>query len=247
MAEAIERRGLVDAAVLAYHFRRAGIVDARAVDYAAAAGEQALERLAFDQAVAFFTQALEAAEDVEADADRRCALLIRLGTAQRLAGVAAYRETLLSAAGLARDLGDAERLAQAALANNRGFWSIAGALDEDRVQVLEDALGAVGPADTTIRARLLALLALELAWRDPELSRLGLADEAVAMARRLGDETCLLEVWRTTLFSTWVADRVPALVAEVPAMLELAEGIGEVSRSSSFARRLRPQRGDGRA
>lgn len=230
VAEALERRGLVDPAVLAYHFRRAGIVDARAVDYAAVAGEQALERLAFDQAVAFFTQALEAAEDVEADADRRCALLIRLGTAQRLAGVAAYRETLLSAAGLARDIGDNAQMAQAALANNRGFWSIAGALDEDRIQVLEDALSGVGPADTTIRARLLALLALELAWRDPELSRLGLADEAVAMARRLGDDTCLLEVWRSTLFSTWVADRVPALAAELPAMLELAERIGDTQQ-----------------
>ncbi len=227
VAEALEQRGMADAAVLAYHFRRAGIIDARAIDYAAAAGEQAIERLAFDQAVAFFTQAMEAAEDVEADADRRCALLIRLGTAQRLAGVAAYRETLLTAAGLARDVGDAGQLAQAALANNRGFWSIAGALDEDRIQVLEDALSAVGPADAPVRARLLALLALELVWRDPALTRIGLADEAVAMARRLGDDNCLLEVWRSTLFSTWVADRVPALAAEVPAMLELAEGIGD--------------------
>ncbi len=230
VAEALERRGMVDAAVLAYHFRRAGITDARAVDYAAAAGEQALERLAFDQAVAFFTHALEAAEDVEADSDRRCALLIRLGSAQRLAGVAAYRETLLSAAGLARDIGDAEKLAQAALANNRGFWSIAGVLDEDRIQVLEDALSAVGPADTIIRARLLALLAVELSWSDPQLSRLDMADEAVAMARRLGDDTCILEVWRSTLFSTWVADRVPALAAELPDMLELAERIGDAQQ-----------------
>ena len=164
---------------------------------------------------------------MEADTDRRCALLIRLGTAQRLAGTAAYRETLLGAAGLAREIGDAGQLAQAALANSRGFWSIAGAVDEDRIQVLEDALSAVGPEDTIIRARLLALLAVELSWRDPELSRLGLADEAVAMARRLDDDACLLEVWRTTLFSTWVADRVPALAAEVPALLELAEEIGD--------------------
>ena len=50
------------------------------------------------------------------------------------------------------------------------------------------------------------------------------------MARRLDDDACLLEVWRTTLFSTWVADRVPALAAEVPALLELAEEIGGRAR-----------------
>jgi hypothetical protein len=58
VAESIERRHSRDTAALAYHFGRAGGGDIRAVDYAAAAGDQALEVFAADQAAAFFTQAL---------------------------------------------------------------------------------------------------------------------------------------------------------------------------------------------
>ncbi|MGD0593539.1 MAG: BTAD domain-containing putative transcriptional regulator [Acidimicrobiales bacterium] len=230
VAEALEARDNKDAAALAYHFQRAGSADARSIEYAAAAGEQALERLAFDQAVAFFSQALEAADDVEAGADRRCGLLVRLGTAQRLAAVPAYRETLLGAARLAQDLGDAELLAQAALANNRGISSTVGIVDEERVQFIEAALDAIGPADSATRARLLSVLALELIWRDPELRRLALADEAVAMARRLGDDACLLDVWTAAHIAASVADRVPALVAELPDLLVLGERIGDVQQ-----------------
>jgi len=228
VAEALEAAGNTDAAALAYHFRRAGSGDVRAVEYAAAAGEGALERLAFDQAAVFFAQALEAAEDVDAGPARRCELLVRLGTAQRLASVPAYRETLLEAAGLAQDLEDSALLAQAALANNRGIASAVGMVDSERVRFLEAALEAIGPAESITRARLLSVLALELVWRDPELRRLELADEAVAMARRLGDEACLLEVWTAGHVACSVVDRVPALVAELPALAELAERVGDV-------------------
>ena len=228
VAEALERRGDADPVALTNHFKRAGTIDARAIDYSAAAGAQALDQLAFDQAVTYFAQALELAEDLGLGADRRCALLIGLGTAQRLAAIPSYRETLLAGAGLARDLDDAELLAQAALANSRGLFSSSGVVDEERVDVLEAALGAIGPADSATRARLLSVLALELTFGDPEVRRLDLADEAIAMARRLDDERCLLEVWRASYNSTWVAERVPDLVAAHPALLELAERIGDL-------------------
>jgi DNA-binding SARP family transcriptional activator len=228
VAEALEARANKDVAALAYHFRHAGSADVRAVDYAAAAGERALERLAFDQAVAFFAQALEAADDVDAGTSRRCELLVRLGTAQRLATLPAYRQTLLDAARLAEQSGDAELLAEAALANNRGLASAVGMLDSDRVHFIEAALEAIGEADSVKRARLLSVLALELIWRDPEMRRLDLADEAVAMARRLGDDVCLLDVWTAAHVACSVVDRVPALVAELPALLALAERIGDV-------------------
>ncbi len=231
IAEFLEARGKVDddAAALAYHFRRAGVAEIRAVDYAAAAGEQALERLAFDQAVALFSQALEAAEAVDAGSDRRCQLLIRLGTAQRLAGVPAHRETLLEAARLAQSLADAELLAEAALANSRGIASIAGVLDEERVDVIEGALDAIGSDDSPTRARLLSLLAVELMWRDPELRRLELTDDAIAMARRIGDDACLLDVWMVAYVAGSV-DRIPGLVADLPAFLDLAERVGDAQK-----------------
>jgi DNA-binding SARP family transcriptional activator len=232
IAEFLESRGKKDedAAALAYYFRRAGVAEIRAVDYAAAAGEQALERLAFDQAVAFFSQALDAAEAVDAGPDRRGQLLVRLGTAQRLASVPAHRETLLEAARLARSLGDAELLAQAALANSRGIASIAGVLDEERVDVIEAALDAIEDDDSATRARLLSLLAVELMWGDPELRRLELIDEAIAMARRIHDDVCLLDVWMVAYVAGSVVDRIPGLVADLPAFLELAERVGDAQK-----------------
>ena len=231
IAESLEARGNQDedAAALAYHFRRAG-ADSRAVTYAAVAGEQALERLAFDQAIASFGQALEAAERVAAGPHRRCQLLIRLGVSQLLAAVPAYRETLLEAARLARSLGDAELLAQAVLANSRGIPSTAGILDEERVELIEVALDWMGEDDSATRARLLSLLALELIWRDPELQRLALGDKAVAMARRLDDDVCLLDVWTSAHISGSVVDRVPTLAAELPELLDLAERVGDAQK-----------------
>lgn len=228
IAEALERRRTRDVAALAYHFRRAGSVDERAIDYSAAAGEVALADLAFDQAVAFFTQALQTAEDVESEPPRRAHLLLRLGVSERLAGIASYRETLLRCAELAKALGDVPLLTEAALANSRGLWSNLGEVDAERVAVLESALEAVRPQDSPTRARLLALLAVELIFDDPDSRRrLALADDAIAMGRRLPDDRCLLEVWSASLVSTWVPDRVPRLVGEMPDLCELAERLAD--------------------
>jgi hypothetical protein len=144
--------------------------------------------------------------------------------------VPAYRETLLGAAQLAEDLGDADLLAKAALANNRGFESTVGVLDEERVRFIDAALEAIGPADSATRARLLSVLALELVWGGPEPRRLELVDEALAMARRLGDEACLLEVWTAAYGAGSVPDRVPALLAELPELLALAERVGDAQQ-----------------
>src|SRR5207248_3097159 len=131
VAEVLEARTEHDMAALAYHFGRAGTLDDRAVEYARAAGEMALSQLAFDQAVTFFAQALDAADDVDANDELRCVVAIGLGTAQRLSGISAYRETLLDAAQLAQRVGDAQLMAGAALALDRGFWSTTGERDPE--------------------------------------------------------------------------------------------------------------------
>ena len=69
-----------------------------------------------------------------------------------------------------------------------------GTIDDERVEMLEAALEAAGPADSGPRALLLATLSSELLWTaDPE-RRLDLSDEALAMARRLGDDRILAEI-----------------------------------------------------
>jgi len=174
----------------------------------------------------FGTAASLAAKMPDIDPVERCALLIQLGRAQRLAAVPTYWETLLVAARLAQSLGHAELLAEAALASNSGQWHAAGSVDQEQFEILEAALTAIGPEDSTTRARLLALYALGPFGRDDSEERLRIGDEAVAMARRIGDDTCLLEVLVANHVSGRTAERVPALVAEEPAILELAERVG---------------------
>jgi hypothetical protein len=227
VAEALEARTEHDMAALAYHFGRAGTVDDRAVDYARAAGEMAMDRLAFDQAVTFFSQALEGVDDGDRDDAFRCSLSIQLGTAQRLAGIPAYRETLLDAAQLAQRIGDARLMAEAALALDRGFWSTTGESDPERIAALEAALQAVGPEDSVMRARLLAVLATEREWSDPELERFAMGDEAVAMALRLGDDATIAATATARQVSSAVPHRMADLVAGIPELISCAERSGD--------------------
>ena len=71
----------------------------KAIVYSQAAGEAALAALAPDEAVRYFSQALELASHVATvDPTVRIDLLIDLGTAQRQSGIPAFRENLLEAA-----------------------------------------------------------------------------------------------------------------------------------------------------
>ncbi len=124
----------------------------------------------------------------------RIDLLIGLGTAQRQAGIASFRETLLEAARQAQELGDTDRLVAAALANSRGWFSALGQLDAEKVEVIEAALDALPDTDSPERARLLATLCSELNFHSPLERRLALADEAKAIARRLGDRATFVDV-----------------------------------------------------
>ena len=130
----------------------------KALDYSVLAGEQALENLAPDEAVPWLTQALDLLErSSEPDPAQRCELTIRLGEAQRQAGQAEYRETLLRAAAQADELQDTDRMARAALANSRGFASAFGAVDEERLAVLEKAIECDCASNPARCAELLAL------------------------------------------------------------------------------------------
>ncbi len=142
VAEALERSGGDDptsrVAELARHWSAATApVDSdKALAYTKQAGERALAELAPDEAVRWFTHALELLDATpEPDPGKRCELAIGLGEAQRQAGRPEFRTTLLDASRLAEELGDADRLARAALANNRGFTSAFGEVDRERVAI----------------------------------------------------------------------------------------------------------------
>ena len=107
-----------------------------------------------------------------------------------------HRETLLAAGRLADDVDAIDILVRAALRNNRGWNSIAGAVDHERVEMLTRALTRLGDADSPDRARLLALLCVERTWDADFDERLSMATQAVDIARRTGDNAALVDAIR---------------------------------------------------
>ncbi|HEV3363540.1 MAG TPA: AAA family ATPase [Acidimicrobiia bacterium] len=216
---------------LSHHWSRAAAPapDAtRAAEYAVRAGDRALAQLAHDEAVTYYRSALELLEAAtEAAGPERTELLISLGEAQRRAGDAAYRETLFAAARLAQEAGDADRLARAALANHRGVWSAAGAVDEDRVGVLEAAIGALDrEADSTLRARLLAQLGIELTFSPDPARKQELCREALEIARRDGSPRIRGEVIVAVTEAIRNADTVDERLSLTVELLEVAHTAG---------------------
>jgi hypothetical protein len=197
---------------LAHHLAQAGLGDLdKALMYRRSAGAYALGQAAYEQAAEQFRRAVELIDawDPGGRVGEHCDLVIAQGEAERQAGEPGYRQTLLDAARIALQLGDPERLAGAALANNRGIYSSGQGIDRERVEVLEAALDAYDPADSATRAKLLALLALELTTdHDPE-RRDALETAAVDMARRLDDERTLAQVLTQRCVSRWNASWRP--------------------------------------
>jgi tetratricopeptide (TPR) repeat protein len=200
----------------------------KAITYAKRAGNAAVKALAPDDAVRYFSQALELCSQAPGvEPSLRLGLLVDLGTAQRQAGIAQSRETLLEAARGARALGDTERLVAAALANSRTYFSTLGQVDADKVEVLEAALDALPETDSPERARLLATLCSELLYGSSLEQRLALAEEAKTMARRLGDDATLLHVRARCQIATDTPSRLNTLLAEETESVTLADDLDD--------------------
>ncbi len=201
---------------------------AKAIGYARQAGEAALAALAPDDAVPYFSRALQLAERApEDDPLVGCDLRLALGEAQRQAGLPASRETFLDAAHLARELGATDRLVAAALGNSRGFFSSIGVIDSDKVEVLESALDALGDDDGRERALLLATLCSELALGTTLDRRQELADAARAMARRLGDPATVIRTLNLVCDPLQVPSTLGERMVDAKEALELSELLGD--------------------
>ncbi len=194
VAEALQmlaRRDGVNPAELAHHFLAARHVTGPdpARRYAIAAGDRATELLAYEEAVEHYGQAatLYADEDGEA----RCDVLLALGRAQWRAGSDEARGTFRTAAESAARRGDAEQLARAALGHSARYHE--SGFVGPRHELLEQALEAIGTGDSAHRVLLLSRLAGSAAFSSSRRERAAEASaEALAMARRLGDENLLL-------------------------------------------------------
>ncbi len=214
-------------AELALHWRlaAASVDRAKAADYSLRAGQQALESLAPAEALKLFADAVELIAD--SDNAQRCEALIGLGEAQRQTSQAAYRETLLEASRIASEIADAELAARAALANNRGYASVIGETDEQRLAAIERAIELDDPPQPARRARLLGLQAMELLWGPEFARRCALADEAISLARQAGDARTLAEVLRQAFEAYWSAGTLELRSAIAKELSECAAALSD--------------------
>jgi class 3 adenylate cyclase/tetratricopeptide (TPR) repeat protein len=223
----------VHLAELAHHFLHASpptAVDA-GVAYAIRAGEHALRVLAYEDAASLFQAALRQ----PIDAARRCELLLSLADAQMKAGATvAGRATFLEAAQASETLGAPEPFARAALGFGTSFELVLAdrAVVQRFIGLVEAALRRLDPADSPLRAMLLSRLAMALYFAAPErqqeaLVRRGrLSAEALAMARRLGDDSVLAPVLYARCFATLGPDNLVERTALTTELIGLAEALG---------------------
>jgi DNA-binding SARP family transcriptional activator len=195
--------------------------------YARRAAERALEVRAYEEAARLFRLTLEALELRQpVDAAARCELLLAIGDALAKAGrSAASQESFLAACDLAREASLTECFALAALGyGGTCGWQRAGK-DARIVPLLEEALTAVGPSESSLRARLLARLAGALRDQPALEPRASLSREAVRIARGLGDEDTLAYALAGLFMATWGPD-VDELVPIADEVTRLAHETG---------------------
>jgi class 3 adenylate cyclase/DNA-binding CsgD family transcriptional regulator len=218
-------------AELARHFGEAaglGEVD-RAVAYARRAGDRARADLAFEEAAAHYERGLAALELQDApDLAMRGDLEIALGDLLKRAGDARHRAVLRDAAADARALDDAWRLGEVALAlNPKALPNALGKADEEIVGLVEDTLSRLDPADSALRARLLAVLAVELTFTPNHDRRGAFIREAVAVARRVGDRAALARVLASCHWCARDPDSLDELLAWAGELVTLGEELAE--------------------
>ena len=201
--------------------------NAKALHYARRAAEHALEQLAPAEAARWYRQALELHDQAAGD-DRteHCDLVIGLGEAQRQTGDPEFRQTLLDAAHQAQALEDADLLSRAVLANTRGWFSQAGAVDYGRVHALEAAAEVLADDDPR-RARVLALLADELHFAGEPARCRALAGEAIAIARAAGDPATLVNTLNHASWAIWVPDTLREREPMTDELVEMAQHLDD--------------------
>ena len=181
----------VNPAMLAHHFELARHISGSepARRWAILAGRRAAELLAYEEAAEHLERALSLFDGE--DGAERFEVLLALGRVQWHAGDERARETLLAAADSASRRGAADELARAALAVGER-WFEALFVGPRYRNLMQEALRALGPADSPLRALLLARVAEHMGFPAEHQLALEMSDEALQMAHRLGDEDILV-------------------------------------------------------
>lgn len=197
MAAQLEARGDPERMPQLAHHLLQGAVSAedrgRAVESAVRAGYHNLQLLAYEEAVEWFTRALDILRAEHPNDPRQVDLHLALGEASLAAGdVPRARDAYRQAADLAARRHNVEQMAEAALGLGAGFGGFeVQLLDPVQVQLLDRALNALGPEPSVLRTWVLARLSVALSFVDSTARRQELSEAAVAMGRQVDDSRAL--------------------------------------------------------
>lgn len=231
VGEALESAaGEVRPAELAFHFVRAVETSGgvKAVEYSRRAGLEAIAQTAYVEAAGHFERAIEALPLTGGPDEHRGELLLSLGDARLRAGdLPGARACFLDASEEARASGDPDRLARAALGFGAGLGGFeVKMLDQTQIDLLEEALGALPPGASSLRAWLLARLSVASFLVAPDERRRELAEAAVRMAREIGDASALAHALAAHCDSISGPDGTEQRLAESTEIIRLADGAG---------------------
>jgi DNA-binding SARP family transcriptional activator len=231
LGEVLEASADPDAHVeaLAHHFTEAARDGqaAKAADYALAAGRSAISRLGYEEAAGHYERGLHALTFAgQPSEQQRCELLLALAEARWATGeLDKARQACGQATELASKLGDATLLARAVL----GFCGpprheAAPGVTRPIIDLLQQALAALGEDDSCLRARLMGRCAIytDFVQHKPVIAR-----QALQIARRVGDTATLADVLASTHRATHGPDSLHESLALAEELGCVAEEIGD--------------------
>jgi len=214
---------------LARHYEHARLYE-KAASYFLQAGRLAISVHAHREAIALATRGLASLDrvgDVTSQSELVLDLNLLLGEAQHHAGLfAESMDTFLEAAELAGKLNAPEALAMAALGYDEPRWRC-NLLEPNAVKLLNQALELLDESDSVLRVLLISHLARARQGSESVKNLMALLDDAVEMARRLGDPRALIESLRTRLRIDRDPKRVHGRVQLIDEILEIAEKLDD--------------------
>lgn len=201
-----------------------------AVERAGWAAAHAMSVLAYEEAAGWCERALEALRLEGPDERMEAEVLLDLGEARLASGdVVAARTAYERVAVIGRRRDDAVLLAKAALGLGLGFGAIeVKILDPFQVELLQEALEALGPEPTPWRVLVLARLSVALSLMGREDQRVGLSDEAVETARRVDDPVALGHALVARCDATAGPDYCERRARDAAEIVEIALAAGDV-------------------
>ena len=151
--------------------------------------------------------------------------LLELGAKERDAeNPAASRQAFQNAAEIARSLYRPDLLVRAALGMGKILGGDGpGIVDHQLIDLVEEALAAIGSDDSQDRAILLAHLAADLYWSRERERALLLGKEAVEMARRVGDAATLMAVLNLRQRMLWGPATLEQRLATASEIVSIAQ------------------------